>query len=348
MAKTVSYKIVLRGAKGGFAKIAQAKSYEIFYGKKKILKRTEFTKKIKLVKQKRSFLERLIKTIEKKRLETVEKIKKANKKKLLEKKFQKKEEKRRQTIVSNILNNEDYLVTKFKEENALFKSETPNFDVTYIKTQIETNVNFRQIQVIQYGAVDKEEIDPANARTEPPVNSAETTVSEVEILPFKPKSKYYDKELIYKEILKRDEQVVIISTTLKLELKEKYYIPITVDTFRNAKVRTFAYFLPHLRDFFGNMKQGNYILRVLFRRKVGDTFIQQGMSHMRHNLNKPDDINVVLNETMNRFIDPDERKARGGFIKHYLQESSQLEIVGFTFEQQDHYDQKSDRTKKLY
>lgn len=337
MRKKVSYKIVLRGSRGGFSSLSKAKYYEIFYGKRKLLKKTEFHKRTKSSKQKKNFLARLIKKIEKARLEALEKAQRTRKKKAKAKKI---EEARRQKIVKKEQELIDsqyrriYVEETFKKEDELFTDESGiESGLDFEKVNIPTWV--RDIQAAQYKAIQDEEINPSLAYQEPPLDVAYHYVSEATIMPFKPKSKYYDKRLIYKEIMSKNNLRTTTSTTLKFFLKDKYFIPLTLDNFEQAKLQIKAFFIPHMRDFFSNLKQGFYILRVTFRRQVSDKMIDQGISDQRQFISNNKLLVSLLNSTLKRFIDPDQKKGTRAFIKNYLQETAQLTITGFTLEHQE-------------
>jgi len=334
--KNSKYKIVLRGKKGGFAKISKAYYYELYYGKKKIVKKTLFHKLTKTVKQKKAYLERLIKKIEIERLKSVKKAQKTrakNKKvvtikKSLENKILNKTKKKLNEIYAA-----QSLEERFELEEKELEDERFESGLNIVSEKVPTG--FKQTMMAQYEAIDKEEIDPKNATTEEPKDVSLYHISEASILPFKPKSIYYDKTLIYKEIMLKENNKTTMSTTLKFTLKDKYQIPLTQETYDQVRLLTIAYFVPHLRDFFFNMQKGWYILRVTFKRQVADKMIEQGISDQRISITKPNQMQIILSRTMNRFINIDEKKSQKGFITNYLQDSTYLVITGFSLEQQE-------------
>lgn len=325
--KGASYRIVLRNKDGKFSNIRHAQSYEIYYGKRKVLSRSPFPRYAaksftkETTAKKRKYLEKTVKTIEKKRLLVLEeaRIKRAAKKQAeLQKKSLKKEKAKKQKI------------QKVIEEPAEERPEPP-------KVHDAEKAERISIRSQHFDLMDREEIDWANAVEQDPVTLKNASVKDVLVIPYIPPNDDYTKELIEKTITTQEATEILELSILNFTMAN--HIVLNSDNFSGVAKYIFDYFIMHILEFFTDIVETKkeFILRIKFTHTIRDDEnkekqISQGISLRRQLITRPKRMITVLYETIKKFLGQFD-EVRGKILhRNYLAGKKDLFITGFTLE----------------
>lgn len=315
--KALSYSIKLRGARGGFTKISSAKTFEIFYGKRRVYGPVSFSSRTKSVAQKRRYLATLVKRIEKKRLLILEErrhlalAKKRAAEERKRHKSQKAQDKRRLAKVRKQIGRPEVEI----------KKEVP--------LDYYTEVNWAWSGLPAFN----------KAYAEPSPDFKNVVIKDTTIIPVHPESKRYDKRTIEKMLYTQvngDYRISILDFTME----EKEYFPMDSESMHESYLEAMATFLPHIRQYFEDMKRSTHAfnLRIKFLWQ-GDSlkarhFVQQGVSKPRRELRTREGVDELVRETFRRLAGPTDSEIIRGQKSHrnYLVGERMILITGFTME----------------
>ncbi|MES2354399.1 MAG: hypothetical protein V4568_08335 [Pseudomonadota bacterium] len=308
--KGSTYRIVLRGAKG-FAQLRYAKTFEIWYGKRRISGPLAFPRLKKKITERRSYLERRIVSIERERLIILEeaRAKRARARKKLEK--------------------AKLLKVRLRKEKKIIKEQAAKVTSTILA---EDQAQIERSSVL----LNQETPDFEKARHEAPQTLPFATIKDVLVVPIKPTNKTYTKELIEKIITSNRMTDTLYLTILNFTLTEDYYIPMDLSTFYESYRRALSLMILHVWDFFTETKASSdaYILRVKYAfEKTGKQYFQeQGVSLVRSfGIKSKKDMVDHFIWTFKKFIG--ESKDRSAPLKkNYLTGDTMIYITGFTLE----------------
>lgn len=293
-----AYRIVLRGPKG-FAKIRYATTFEIFYGKRRVLARRPFPVIFKKVSDKKQLLEQLIVGIETKRIRLLAKRRAKRKR---EKEIQRRAD--REKKLGKVLRR---MPRKF--ENQFYRG----FFFSTLDAEVSAPV-FNKA----YG------VKPATAM--------KTQVIDTMIVPVEPEKNYFSKQIFDKEMRNAAWGDYHIAT-LDFSLKEDFYVPMTGENFLEAYQRSTELMLPHaIRYFQETMKSSSYyILRIKFLNNWDPDapYENWGLSEVRVELRDKRGLINLFRETFKKFF------GDGFDCANYLEGEKLVFVTGFTLEAMD-------------
>lgn len=308
-----SYRIVLRTAKGGFAKPRNAASFEIFYGKRRLIARTAFPKSRRLVKDKRVFLVTLIERIERRRLKILE----ARRKKI-----------RKQRLQERRLRELKDFQKRQRRKIAISKPSMrmPKIEPDYIHEIHDSVLDFNKM------------------KTEPAQTMKQVTISDVLITPFVPDGSNFSRVQIDKSILINYEGTYRHISIMNLTFEESDFIEVNEENFEMAFSEVYEKIYPQLRDYWNQTHTTTeaYILRLKFvydfsgKEDWADHGISTGLA--RTQLVNTKQLAQLLYSTYRRLTGDEmrsvfingKRKRRGA--RDYLRDGSSIFITGATLE----------------
>jgi hypothetical protein len=225
-----NYRVILFNKRGRFSAPRYAVAYKVFYGKRQVVPLTLFHSRTKSVKQKKFFLEKLVKLIDKKRLEILAlRRKKAEKLKVKRKRQRIQPPRFPKGITKKQKEEIEAMHLLYDGQLALAYQSYPNF--------------------------------PKTVAEEPRV-FPNATISEVMITPVIPTNDSYTARTLYKEMTynnKTDEAMLNI-----FDLNLKTSIPINAKTFGPDKAKILSALFPHIQMYFKDVKADEYLLRIKF------------------------------------------------------------------------------------
>lgn len=344
--KGASYRIVLRNRNGQFTNIRFAQSYEIYYGKRKVISRKpfpalhlkSFTKET--TSKKRNYLERTVKTVEKKRLSILEaaKLRRSEKKAVEAKKLAPKK-----PVPAKPKKKPAPVKPEKKPVPVKPKKVTVGEEAARLYKQGEQELleagkdpeNFRIfLKHSVYAEID--DADWSKVREEEPITLKNASVSDVLVIPYVPENPEYDKELIEKNISTTEFQEILELSILNFTLKNP--IILNLNNFNFVATDIFQLFLPHVVNFFNDIVsiKKEFILRIKFTHTIKDKNnqdkeISQGISKMRHMITNEKNMIKLLHETISKFHGKFDDRGKEVF-RNYLAGKKDLYITGFTLE----------------
>lgn len=283
-----------------------ATSFEVHYGKRKVLARTDFSYRYKKVQQRRDYLERLIYQIEKYRLEILEKRRKIAqaKREMLRKKKVQKVVRRRITRPAKKLSGDEEFRERYLEEIALAYAGLPRFDKVYA-------------------------IEPTTA--------LKAFVEDTLIIPIEPEDDNYVKDIIDKRMWRHEFGAYHLAI-MDFNFVESQYIKMTADNFDEAYRQSVMTMLPHVIRYFESVKGSSehYIFRVKFLNRwdeEGD-FDDYGISYTRQEIRNLDQVRNLFRMTFTRLFGDvaDPYTVKNKLRRNYLEGEKTIYIKGFTFE----------------
>lgn len=306
--KRAAYRIVLRGAKG-FAKLRYATSFEIFYGKRRVLARRPFPLIYKKVADKKDFLGDLIQAIDKKRQRVLAK--------------QKAKRKREREIIRKLDHARDL--------KKLLNRKLPKLERDF-KNRYLYGKRFESQADADYAEERKRSADalpvfPKVYDVEPATAMATGKfVIDTMIIPMAPEGAGFSKQIFDKEMQSNSRGLYHLAT-LDFTLKESFAFSGLM--YREAYNHAVQTLLPHILRYFQDTKNSasEYILRLKFMNswdKNGE-YEPHGISETRTEVRTIDGMIHLFKKTIARL---------GGDvgIANYLQGDNIIYITGFTLE----------------
>lgn len=310
-----SYRIVLRTAKGGFAKPRTAASYEIFYGKRRVIPRTAFPKSRKTVAAKKDLLVLLISRIEKKRLKIVER--------------RRRELRRRRLNEKRLREHKEFIA----REKRKLRTQRPG-------------VRLPKIEPVLVDKIGRQTLDFKDITTEAAQTLKNVSISDVLKTPFIPHELFF-KEQIDKTIEISDGSKIYLSI-MNLTLPEDEFIEINEQNFEYAFSEVFEKIYPHLVDYWEETHKSStaYILRLKFAYDPSEksNWVDHGISlgFARIAMHTTKTLAQTLYSTYVRLTGDEVKLLKiGGKIKRrgardYLKDGASIFIVGATLESRLH------------
>lgn len=290
----------MRGRKG-FAKLSSAITFGIWYGKRKIVSQTKFTKRQRTVAQKRKYLENLVIRIEreKNRLLKQRRLLAAQKKKIIRQEKRKLEELPPEKVK---FVKPDAQEAKFDSEEIKAKSTLLIFEEAYA----EASPEFKNVEII------------------------DTT-----IIPLKPKENSYNRRVVEKIVHTTSGRELFFSI-LDFDLVQKRYITVNVDNFDEAFEETFSLLFPHADDFRKETYKSSeaFIFRFKFtwNPQDSDKSVAMGISLRRTDIRTRKYMIEIFRDTFMKFFGTIDDRTKEILTKNYLADNSTLYITGMTVE----------------
>lgn len=312
-----TYKIVLRNKRGGFSLPRYAVTFEVFYGKRKILVRTEIPKRYRLVAQKKKFFEKIVKEIEKKRVAALKKQRMNREKKKQQKIKEDQAELRR--------------LKRLERAFEAQKAEDVRKVLKKVKKGKKGKLTLEMMQAIvapQFSSLREESLDFSKQREEEPLTLPNATVEDVLITPYTPKSKLYEKEIVAKKIT--TPSGILQLRILNFDLKPDSFVELNRNTAQTKFETAYYTFAPHIFKFFEEVKETDK--RFIFRIKIASEIrpglvTEQGVSEGRFEAHTLEDLREFVFSTFNRLL-----KNKNNARENYLAGVQALYITGFTLE----------------
>lgn len=348
-----SYRIELRNSKGKPSNIRYAQTFNIWYGRRRILSAQPFPKYAaksftkETTRKKKNYLERNLKSIDKQRVLILEErraraaVIRAEKAELKAKaKAKALREKTRLEKETLRLRKE---ALKSKKEIKKLKAEKQELDKEKFLTQktpvttnelvksVKIDPLLREIQTEQINIANKEYPDWSSATTTPGVETKTVKIEDILHVPYRPKNEVYRKALIEK-IVSQPFEGTNHTSTLDFTLIDSLLI--NTGTFYDAAPSIYATFIPHLFKFFNDIKsmRSTFIMRLKFRYPYGDEgkYFEQGISVSRFQTFDFKDIERSMIAAYNKLLGP--MNSKGNRTKNYLEGNQDVFITGFTLE----------------
>lgn len=314
--RQIKYRIVLRNKRGVRTTPRYAVSYEIFYGKRKILAEKAFHPRTKTTDQKKRYLDKSLRQIEELRLEALEKQRKTREKKRKERakeleRQQKETKKQLEKAQKKLQERRAKRATEEAEKEPSVISDQEVFDILDpIKTRIE-----------------KESANFSKTKSEDPTALPNATIESVLVTPFSPKGDTYTKELIEKIITTQRRAFELYLTILNFNLKQPYYLPLTRKNFDYEAAVVYYNFISHILNFYESIDDEYFIFRIKYRKRFeGGKWYDFGISKGRNRVTSLDRMKELVKETIYLF----QNKMTDG--KNYLMGDVEIEVTGFSLE----------------
>lgn len=326
-----TFRIKLRGPHG-FAQLRYAKTFEIWYGKRRISGPQPFPPKKKKVSERRSYLERKLDNIEQ---EYFRLLAEAREQRALEKKKLERAAKRHEKKLAEA--REQRALEKKKRERAAKRLEKKLLKEAVAKPIESESEKEEQEQFTKARKLLSNEFpDFNNAEYEEPQTLVNATIKDVMVVPIIPVNDTYTKELIEKIITSNRMTETLYLTILNFGLTEENIIPMDLSTFYDSFRTSIAVMIPHLWDFYTQVKGSTdaWILRIRYsyEPKGKQHFQEQGISLVRtHGLNSKKAMLDHFIWTFKRFIG-EAKDPKTPFKKNYLTGDTLIYITGFTLE----------------
>lgn len=302
-----------RGRRIALAKLRYAHAFEVYYGKRRVLARKAFPRLLKRVGERRDLLESLIESIEYKRLRVIEKRKKQREKVKLDA-----AKKKARTYVKRQL------------RRPLTKSERAS------RRRAKTKAPLPRIVQLEAEAKNQILVFP-KAYAAPAATAMRARVIDTMIIPVAPDGGNYTKRVVDKEMFRSDVKNYHLAI-LDFSLNEGHFIPVTQDTIREQYGVTVREFLPHIVDFFNEMKRTSqhFILRLKFLNHFSPDgqLTSHGISYFRSHIIDDVGITNLLRITFQQLQgDPQMGPtSRNKTRRNYLAGETGIYLTGFTLE----------------
>lgn len=308
MAQKLQYKLKLFKGSGrspvAYSRIRFASAFEITYGKRTIIKRTEFPDDVKRVQDKRDYVEEVIFDIELKRLSNLEKRRR---------KREAEKEKERKVVAKKTLRRklnapstkiEDQIYREYRERIDFANTQIPEFDKAY-------------------------GLEPATA--------LKATVIDTMVIPVEPESDDFNKRIVDKTMEKLDVGNYHLSI-MDFTFETDQVIPMARDNFRQAAQEAMVKMLPHVIRYFESVKESSnlYILRLKFlnRWDQDDEYQDYGISKFRTEIRTAKQLMNLFQQTLILIQgDPNDKMTTKHKLRaNYLEGDKVIFIKGFTLE----------------
>lgn len=306
--KPLSYRIVLRNKKGKFSKLRYAESYEIFYGKRKVLGKKIFSKNEKKVADKKALIESVVKAIEKVRLQRLKK---------------QRDQRRKKKIVRTNEKAKRELKKRLKKPESKFQQRMTD--------EIRDEVQEAGIQLPVFPKVE----------ALPPATATRANVIDTLMIPIAPDGGNYQKQIIDKEMYK-DEVGSYHLAILNFSLDPDAYLEMTAENFKDTYKLAFMKFAPHVAQYFEDVKNSSkhFIFRLKFLNnwQPDQAYEHYGISQRRIEIRDRKSMFHLMRETFLQLFGDTERF---GYTVHnkrranYLEGEKIIYITGFTLEATD-------------
>jgi len=297
-----------RGKRLALAKLRYAAAYEVYYGKRKIFARKNFSKLFNRVADRRQLLESLVESIENKRLRIIERKKQQRKKAKLES-LQKHDKKRVERRIRRPLKKDDYhkRISKMAQYDSEAAVQIPNFPKAY---------------------------------DEKPATALRATVIDTMIIPVAPDGGDYSKRLVDKEMMRKDRDYHL--SILDFTLNESSYVELTPQGFSQQYKELVKLFIPHVMMYFKDTHKSSfhYILRIKFLLAWDkeSTPMTHGLSYLRSHILTEDGMINLFRLTLHQFFGDSANlglSSRKKIRRNYLTGDSRIIVTGFTLEATD-------------
>jgi len=314
--KKASYSVKLRGAKG-FAQLRYAKTFEIWYGKKKILGPVEFPRNKKKVAERKLYLERKAKGIERDRLKVV--AEHALRRELAKKKREKAKK------------------AKVKPATPKQKRQKEKIKKIVAKKPLMTDEDAEEFSYSR-GQLNKEVLDFDHLRGERPITLKNATIHDVIVIPIKPINDTYEKEQVEKIITRHGLSETLILSICNFSLTPDYLVPMELSTFNESYDRCSALMLLHVLGFYSEVQASTdaWILRIKYSyEKSGSEYFQEsGISMPRTaGIENRKDMIDQWRWTFRKFLGLVKNASRNRPLgKNYLAGENLIYITGFNLE----------------
>lgn len=328
--KSVSYSAKLFNRNGGKTNLRYALSFDLFYGKRKVLSKQPFPRYAKssftkeTTEKKRKYILRLTKQVEKKRLQALEMRRKIA--------AEKRELKRREEELKKL--QEIQKKKRRVERKIRVYKEAPSEPVS-TPAEEEAARRVSPLSLKQFQLADLESIRWDKGREEPPEVFPAATVQDVLIFPVDPVNDLYEKRIIEKTLSRNEGRDFDYLTIMDFSLL--YDIVMNDISFNQAAQEIYDTFMPHIGLFWSDIHETKpwFILRMKFRYAGGKdgAYVTHGLSMPRYLIRTATDLHNFVVNTIKLFRG---HIVKGKLIvKNYLTGDQDLYVTGFTLEAGD-------------
>lgn len=341
MSRRATYRVYLFG-KRGFAKVKNAVTYEVKYGRRVVVSRRSIPKQIKKVSERREFFELLVEKLERK------KTREQNaKRKERERKAQELERKR---LERNKKARERYRqrreeATRVKEELERAKDLEAQRKVEEEKAELAEEARLKKLYPTKYLLeVAEAVLDYDKVRTEPAQTLRNITISDTLVTPIIPDGSIFKREQIDKTIIYGPEKIARDIAILNMTLNEEDLIPVTKESINESFQETFYKFWPHMILYWLETKDSSdsYLFRLKFKFEHDASYVDHGISvgsSARIDIDSKDYLKDVFQRTFKRLMGENYRetislkgKRKRFGARDYLADDALIFITGFTLE----------------
>lgn len=332
-----SYRVVYRNARG-FCAIRYAVTFEIWFGRRKIIPATRFHSSKKTAASRRDSIQRKINLIERSRQRILKERREKQAKQRLKLKLAAERERRRRN--------------RQARQRRLVKVKLPHKDRERRSKQLERARIRRPIKPIKLSTPQRSlfekswedsrkalpvfpkviEVEPTDARR--------ATVLDTLIIPMEPESKMYTKQLVDKTLVNNKFGNYHLAI-MNFDLHRENYIPMSSDNYTEAYSQAFLKLIPHIGNYFNEVKKSSdkFILRIKFLHKWEDTeaFLTHGVSYHRIAVHTSEELIQLFRNTFLRLHGDvnDPYTTKGRLRVNYLGGERMIYITGFTLEATD-------------
>lgn len=309
----VTFRIKLRGPHG-FAQLRYAKTYEIWYGKRRVFGPAPFPPKKKKVSERRSYLERRLNNIVREYNRLLAEVREKRRRKLA---FKKKSDTQKELLRQKKVKSGEARKIKAKAVSPtgiVRKDLKEAFDYAYgdmpIFPKIRAEESEEYLNVVQ---IDKT------------------------VTPIEPDNSTYSKQLIDKMMWTSKSGYYNLAI-IDFSLNPDEFIPMNADTFNEGYVQAYTIMFPHILNYYteSNRSSDAYILRIKFAWTTDrDTqeFDSYGISlHRQAYANRDGVLNAFRQTFLKMFGTKDPYDKTRLITTNYMFGDSMVYIKGFTFE----------------
>lgn len=296
-----------RGRRIALAKLRYAHSYEVYYGKRKVLPRKLFTRFTKKVSERRQLLGLLIVTLRTRHVAHLAKLRRQREKKKIEERNKRIARNRKRRVKRKKIDDSEEIGQRYLRSEGVKKAK---------------------LSILEFDKAEAVE----------PVTAVRATVVDTMKIPVKPTGTDFVKTVYDKTMSRFDLREYYHIALIDYSLKENSYIPMSEENFDSAYREALFKMLPHVLDYFSNtMKSGDqYIFRIKFKHhwENSEKYYDMGISGRRIQLRSLDEMFAVFRETFELLFGGkglDMMTSKNKERANYLQ-SGYIYITGFTLE----------------
>lgn len=212
------------------------------------------------------------------------------------------------------------------EEAAITEEAREGFE--FFERLLKDFPELRQLAIETPRLINSEIAREDLAEYEPTTLSKFATISNVRVVPYTPKNRFYQKSNIYKTIETNNKFANVI--ILLFDLKKDFRIRLTDKSFDDVRLLSLYLFGPHFEAMFSELLANGdtFQIRIKYEKQhISGKIIKSAVAMRRRGLNSLDRLVKFYDDTFTRFLDKMQGQAHT-----YLEGDAILRITGFTLE----------------